>query len=163
MVRVQPVALVLVVVVERQLLAGRVGQLEHRIQRRIQPPGVDLRHDLFAGAAFEAGTRPNSPGRSMRPLTMIGSVTGWALCGESLGFFSAALRQRIDGKGDAVGVDVSLADAQRIDARALVFGIHRQLIDGQVPAAKCDGGLLAGRTAQREMLVINGNSPTVMR
>ena len=53
MVRVQARALVLVIVVEGQLPAGGVGQLEHGIQRRIEPAGIDFGDDLLAGAAFE--------------------------------------------------------------------------------------------------------------
>ena len=41
------------VVVESQLPAGGIGQLEHGIERRVQPAGHDLGHDLLAGAAFE--------------------------------------------------------------------------------------------------------------
>ena len=45
-VRGQSRTLVLVIVVHGQLPAGGVGQLEHRIQRRVQPAGMDFRDDL---------------------------------------------------------------------------------------------------------------------
>ena len=48
MVREQPRTLVLMVVVEGQLAAGGVGQLEHRIQGGIEPPGIHFRDDLAA-------------------------------------------------------------------------------------------------------------------
>ena len=49
MMREQAARLVLVVVVEGQLPAGGVGQLEHGIQGRIEPAGVDFGHDLLPG------------------------------------------------------------------------------------------------------------------
>ena len=51
--RVQAGAFVLVIVIECELLAGGVGQLEHGIQRRVQPARVYFRDDFVAGAAFE--------------------------------------------------------------------------------------------------------------
>ena len=52
-VRSQVVELVFMVVVEGQTLAGGVEQLQDAVQRRFQPAGGNLRHDLLAGAAFE--------------------------------------------------------------------------------------------------------------
>ena len=95
MVRDQAAALVLVVVVEGQLPPGGVGQLEHGIQRRIEPAGVDLGHDLLAGPALEAEHVPIAgpidaavdDHRQRHRLGMFGRVVG---------LLFQAFRQRVD-------------------------------------------------------------------
>ena len=74
-VRAQPGPFVVIIVVPRQLPAVRVGQPEHGIQGRIELAGIDFGDDFLALATFEAETS-QSPGRLIRPLTMIGSTIG---------------------------------------------------------------------------------------
>ena len=117
----RPDPLVFVVVVEGQLLAGGVGQLEHGIQRRVEPAGIDLGDDLVAGTALEAEHVPVA-GLSMRPLTMIGKrdLLGGLLRIVRLLF--QAFRQRVHRKGHAVG-DLSLLAARRADRRPVLVRV----------------------------------------
>ena len=115
-VRVQPRALVLMVVVEGQLLAGGVGQLEHGIQRRVQPAGIDFGDDGVAGAAFETEHVPvarliNAPVDDDRQRDRLGGGD------RVVRFLFEAFRQRVHRKGHPVGDSVLLAHGKRIDAR----------------------------------------------
>ena len=126
MVRDQAGALVLVIVVEGQLPARGVGQLEHRIQRRIQPPGVDLGHDRLAGLALETEDVPvarpiDAPVDDHRQRDRLG--LGRLVVGLLLEASPAACpRRRARGWRPA-----PLAHGKRIDARPLGPGVHRQL------------------------------------
>ena len=51
--RVRARSEIFVIVVKGQHLALRVGQFEHGIQRRIEPPRIDFRHDRLVRLAGE--------------------------------------------------------------------------------------------------------------
>lgn len=56
-------------------LALGVGEAEDGVERGVEAAGDDFGDDGFAG--FGGRKMSSSPGRSMRPLTMVGSVSGW--------------------------------------------------------------------------------------
>ena len=113
----RPAPFVLVVVIEGELLAGGVGQLEHGIQRRVQPAGIDFGDDGVAGAALEAEHVPvarlvNAPVDDDRQRDRLGGGD------RVVRLLFEALRQVVHCEGQPVGDPVLLAHCKRIDARA---------------------------------------------
>ena len=162
MVRVQAVALVLVVVIEVELLAGGVGQSEHGIQGRIEPPGIDLGDDLLAGTALEAEDVPVA-GPIDPPIDDHGERDRLGVLRRIVGLLFKTLGQGVDGKGHAVEDREILAQLQRIGAGGLAAGVHGHSADRKVAAAQFHDGLRAGRQPNGKMSVMKGSSPTVMR
>ena len=149
MVRFQAEGLVLVVVVEGQLPPARVGQLEHRIQRRIEPSGVDLGHDLLPRLALEtehvAVAGPIDAAvdddRQRDPLGLFGRVVGLLL---------DTFRQRVPRERHAVERPEPAVLVKPVDARRLRRGVCFQAGEGEVPALHRDVRCFAGLAAERE-------------
>ena len=149
MVREQAACLVLVVVVEGQLPPGRVGQFEHGIQRRIEPAGVDLGHDLLPRLALEAEhvavagpiDAAVDDHRQRHPLGLFGRVVGLLL---------HAFRQRVQRERQAVERPGPAIRVKLIDSGRLARGIFRQAVKGQVPALHGDLRRFARLAAQGE-------------
>ena len=145
------------VVVEGQSLAGGVGQFEHGIDGRIEPPGVDFRDDLLAGSAFEAEHVPVA-GPVDPAVDDHGQRHRLRGCGASFGSFSRHSGSVSTANGHGVGEQVSLAHGQGIARRAVrsLTGLRRcpasivSLSTGRLWPCQFHGGLLTGSAAQRE-------------
>ncbi len=138
------------IVVDGQLLAGGVGQLEQAVQRGIEPPRIDFRHDRLAGAALEAEhvpvARPVDPAvDDDRQRHLLGRR------GRVVRLLFQAFRQRVHREGHDVGEPVLPARTRadkRPASRCLLSTVS--LAVGQIPTLQLDGGRRAGRAAQRE-------------
>jgi len=104
------------IVVERQHVAGRIGDFQHRVQRGLESPRRDFRHDRLAGTALELEHIPlirpiDAPVHDDGQLDLLGGSRG------VVGLLVKTIRQRIQSERHAVGNEALAACGQRIDAR----------------------------------------------
>ena len=151
MVRVQAGAFVLVIVVERELLAGGVGQAEHGIQRRIRAGAPQLPRRFRSPAAPSKRKTSTSSGLIDAAVDDDGQRDRLGVGRRVVRFFLETFRQRVHGKRHAVGSPVPCCGptTDRCPARCPCMS-NASLVDRQIPAANRDGGLRAGRAAQRK-------------
>jgi len=92
---------VLKVIVGRELLAVRRGELEHRVQRRAKPTGPDLCENLVAGRGLEA-VGVHVPGRTDASVDDRGEGDALRRICAAARLVLCAFRQRVDCKGNVV-------------------------------------------------------------
>ena len=134
-VRSQVVELVFMVVVEGQTFVGGVEQLQDTVQRRFQPAGRNLSHDLLAGAAFETEHVP-VVGPVDLPVDDHGQRDRLGSGRRIIGFRVEAFRQRVHGKRHRVGDHLPLAHRKRVEPRRHIPSVDRQRVGRQVPAGE---------------------------
>ena len=93
-----------------------VGELEHGIQRGIEPARIDLRDDRLAGVAGELEHVP-----VVRPIDAPVDDDGQRhllrVLEGVVGLLLEALRQRVQGERHAVGNQLLVARGEQMDAR----------------------------------------------
>ena len=106
---------------------------------------------IFSPARPSKRNTSQSPGLSMRPLTMIGSVTCWALAGSLFGSCSRHSGSESTAKGTLVGNQLAplRTESGRIPGSLSLASIVN-FMRREIPTLQFDGGLRAGRAAQRK-------------
>ena len=132
MVRVQARSQVFAIVVEREQLAGGVGELEHRIQGGIEPARLDFRdhHVVRFSGELEHGPVPRLVHASVKDdgqgnLLRVRRRVVW--------FLVESIRQCVQRERHAVGNESLPARHERLDSRFGVLGRQSQRLLLEIP------------------------------